>query len=234
MDDVKGWDGSAKAWVTSVGDNGDWSRRVILDKVMLERSKSLGGRFLDIGCGEGRFCRLLSENNMRGVGVDPVAHFINTAETLDHYNEYQIGCGEELAFDDFSFDLTISYLALIDIEDFRKAIAEMVRVTKSGGCLLIANLNGFFTAGKWQFVNDRKPDHFRLDRYNDEWPSREQWAGIDIINWHRPLSAYFEAFLSHGLILKYFSEPTPQENVSDKHDRYTRVPAFVIMEWQKP
>jgi len=60
------------------------------------------------------------------------------------------------------------------------------------------------------------------------------WRGIRIQNWHRPLSTYMELFLSHGLILKHFSEPAPTGGPAEKADRYRRVPYFHIMEWQKP
>jgi len=135
--------------------------------------------------------------------------------------------------EDASFDLTVSYLSLIDIEDFRSAIKEMTRVTKPGGTILIANLLGHFTAGKWERGEMGAGRRFIMDNYSEERASREQWQGIDILNWHRPMSAYFEAFLANGLILKHFAEPTPPFSNNPKNDRYIRVPGFVVMEWEK-
>jgi len=48
-----GWDDSAHAWIASLGDDGDFSRRFVLDAPMIERIR--GRRFkraLDVGCGE--------------------------------------------------------------------------------------------------------------------------------------------------------------------------------------
>jgi predicted TPR repeat methyltransferase len=54
------WDLSAEAWLAAMSDDGDWGRVPVLDKVMLERaSLAAPSRVLDLGCGEGRFCRRL-------------------------------------------------------------------------------------------------------------------------------------------------------------------------------
>ena len=58
-----GWDSSAQAWIDSMGEQGergDWGRQNVLDPVMMAQVGS--GRFgnaLDVGCGEGCFCRKL-------------------------------------------------------------------------------------------------------------------------------------------------------------------------------
>ncbi len=233
-DDINGWVKSADAWIASIGEAGDWSRRTFLDAVMTKRATAIGGSFLDIGCGEGRFVRLLHNTGMQGTGIDPVERLIEEARKRDVNGDYRIGIGEKLEFLDDSFDLTISYLSLIDIEDFRSAIKEMARVTKPGGTLLIANLTSYFTAGKWVRDASGAAVRFELDHYDEERPTREKWSGIDIINWHRPLEAYLSAFLESGLILRHFSEPRPADKRDQKHDRYSRVPGFVVMEWQKP
>ena len=38
-----------------MGEQGDWTRRTFLDAVMIDRATAIGGHFLDVGCGEGRF-----------------------------------------------------------------------------------------------------------------------------------------------------------------------------------
>lgn len=232
--DINGWADSADAWIATIGETGDWVRRTFLDAAMLQRVKADNGTFLDIGCGEGRFVRLLQDRGWTGVGIDPVARLIEAAQQRDSVGDYRIGEGEQLSFDNDSFDLTVSYLSLIDIEDYRLAIKEMARVTKRGGLLLIANLSSHFTAGKWERGILGAGKRFEMDNYHEERTSREQWQGIDILNWHRPLSAYFAEFLDNGLILRHFAEPTPPDQADPKSDRYTRVPGFVVMEWEKP
>ena len=106
-------------------------------------------------------------------------------------------------------DTVVSYIVWVDVPDFRTAIAEAARVLKPGGQLVAANL-GFITASPgWK----RSPDGRRLfkpvDQYVDERPITLNWRGHQVVNWHRPLSAYMQAYLSANLLLRHFLEPAP-------------------------
>jgi ubiquinone/menaquinone biosynthesis C-methylase UbiE len=132
-----GWELSAQAWIDSMGERGDWAREHVLDPVMLCRVAE--GRFeraLDVGYGEGRFCRMLSAAGLAATGIDPTGPLIETARQREPSGDYRLGEAGELEFEAASFDLVVSYLTLIDIADFRAAIDEMARVLKPGGSLL--------------------------------------------------------------------------------------------------
>src|ERR1700741_2732842 len=218
-----GWESSAQAWIDSMGERGergDWGREHVLDPVMLERVGS--GRFgnaLDVGCGEGRFCRMLRAAGVRTTGIDPTPHLLDRARERDPTGDYRPGRAEQLDFPDASFDLAVSYITLIDIPDFRAAITEMGRVLRPGGSLLMANLTGFTSACAARgWVRDDQGDylHFPVDNYLSEFPFWFEWSGIRIENWHRPLAAYMSAFLEAGLTLKFFAEPEPQSGDADQ------------------
>lgn len=232
-----GWTESSAAWIASQGDGGDFGRRFVLDAPMLARVR-VGGftRALDVGCGEGRFCRMLRAEGVDAVGVDPTEPLIDCARERDPAGDYRLGRAEALDFPDAAFDLVVSYLSLIDVADFRTGLAEMVRVLAPGGALLIANLNSFATASVvdgWVEEPGREP-RFCIDHYLREQARWVEWRGIRIRNWHRPLSAYIGALLGHGLTLAYFDEPPATGGGVHRIARYGRVPHFHIMEWRKP
>ncbi len=235
---MSGWDESAEAWIAAQGETGDWARRFVLDPAMLQRIAGRGfANALDVGCGEGRFCRLMRRHGIDATGLDPTARLVEVARQRDPEGRYQLGRAEAIAFPDASFDLVVSYLALIDIPDFRAAIAESARVLKPGGTLLIANMTSFVSAGPadgWVRDADGRRLFFPVDRYLGEWSLRVAWAGIDIENWHRPLSAYMTALLDAGLTLLFFDEPAPTGGDAERAEFYRRVPWFLVMEWQKP
>lgn len=133
-----------------MSDGGDWSRRAVLDKVMLDRAGQVSAsEALDVGCGEGRFCRLLSSIGIKSVGIDPTRALIKAARHLDPEALYHVGTAENLPFRNGAFHLVVSYLSLVDVEDAQPAIAEMTRVLAPGGTLLIANLASHNSAGRW-------------------------------------------------------------------------------------
>src|ERR1700687_1656267 len=145
---TNGWDESASAWITDMGARGDYGREFVLDQPMIGRVRDRGFRLaLDVGWGEGRFCRMLGTLGIKAVGIDPTKTLIEHAQQQDPSGEYHLGKAETLDFADCSFDLVVSYLTLIDIADLGAAISEMSRVLQPGGALLIANLTGLVTAG---------------------------------------------------------------------------------------
>lgn len=232
-----GWDESATAWIDSLESNGDYARAFVLDPPMVERVQAGGFRnALDVGCGEGRFCRMLAGMGVTAIGIDPTQSLIRHARQQHPEGDYRLGKAEALDFPGQSFDLVVSYLTLIDIPDLAAAIAEMVRVLRPGGSLLIANLTSFNTAAPptgWSVESDGT-QRFYIDHYMDERADWVEWKGVRIQNWHRPLSTYMTLFLEQGLVLRHFSEPMPRGGDPARAANYRRVPYFLIMEWQKP
>ncbi|HEX4737460.1 MAG TPA: class I SAM-dependent methyltransferase [Allosphingosinicella sp.] len=233
MDETGGWTDSADAWLRLVGEEGDWARTAVLDAPMLERVRRRAPvDALDVGCGEGRFCRLLRREGIAATGVDPVSAFIEAARMRDPAGDYRLGRAERLPFPVDSFDLVVSYVALVDIPDFAAAIAEMARVLRPGGALLVANIASLHSAGSWLHDDSGKRLGYLVDDYLDRRAAVEEWKGMKVFNWHRPLSAYMQAFLVAGLQLAWFDEPAP-EPTGEKARNYRRLPWFVMMEWRK-
>ena len=228
-----GWEASASAWISDMGELGDYARQHVLDKPMLERIRGRGFKAaLDVGCGEGRFCRLLKAEGIETTGVEPAPTLREAALSRDPTGRYLDAWAEHLPLETETFDLVVSYLTLIDIDEIDAAIVEMARVLKPGGSLLIANLNSFSTAGDWQKHEDGT-QYFMLDNYLTERAEWVSWHGVSVRNWHRPFSRYIQLLLAAGLQLVYFDEPTPIGGEATKAERYRRSPYFHIMEWQK-
>lgn len=221
-----------------MGEHGDFGRRYVLDPIMLPRALAANAKtMLDVGCGEGRFCRMLKTHGVACTGIDPTPALISRARELDNQSTYVEASGEALPFDNESFDLVVAYLSLIDMPEISAPIAEMARVLAPGGTLLVANLNGFNTAGAetgWIRGFGGALKHYPVDYYLDERGFWTEWRGIRIVNHHRPLNAYMREFLRHNLRLSLFEEPAPIPGAPEpKADRYRRAPWFVIMEWKK-
>lgn len=228
-----GWETSAAAWIADMGEQGDFGRRFVLDGPMLARVTGRGFRTaLDIGCGEGRFCRMLSAQGIATTGIEPTRTLRDTAIRRDPDGRYVDAMAEALPFPDDSFDLVVSYLTLVDIDDAGAAIAEMARVLRPQGAVLVANLNSFNTAGHWRKAPN-EARQFVIDHYLEPRAVWQNWRGIKIRNWHRPLTVYMQHFLKAGLQLRHFDEPAPTGGDPAKAERYRRVPYFYVMEWQK-
>lgn len=236
--DDDGWERSASAWIADQGEHGDFGRRHVLDPVMLERALAeRPARVLDVGCGEGRFCRMLRSHGVDAVGIDPTPTLLAAARARDPAGRYIDARAEQLPFADGVFDLVVSYLTLIDIEGLAAAITEMARVLRPGGRLLIANLTSFTTArpeGGWLRRLLGALRHAPVDRYLEERAAWIDYRGIRVRNHHRPLARYMQLLLAAGLELTYFDEPAPRPGAPGlRAARYRGAPWFFVMEWRR-
>ena len=232
------WDSSAASWITQIGQDGDATRRDILDAPMVAALPAQG-HALDVGCGEGRFCRMMQAAGLTTVGLDPTAALLDAARDRDPTGSYTMSRAEALPFPAAHFDVVVFYLTLIDIPDMPAAIAEAARVLKPGGRLLIANMHPHATArprdwggtgGNW--AQGRR--FFAIDDMMQDRANWYEWAGIRVKNHHRPLSAYMNACLAEGLDLRLFDDPPYTGQDPDIADKFTRMPWVFLMAWDKP
>lgn len=229
-----GWDYSAEAWIRGQGESGDQSRAEILDPALARLLPEVAGlRVLDVGCGEGRYCRLLRSRGARAIGIDPTQALIDHAKTRDPDGEYCLGYAESLPFDSDLFDLTLSYLSLIDVEGDEDAIREMVRVSKSGGEIILVTISNMAsTTEAWVKDAFGVKLHRTVDRYMECFHLDLEWSGLRIRNYHRPLGRTIQLFLTHGCVLTWFEEPLPESSSPAFMDEH-RVPTFQIMRFRK-
>ena len=179
MDEAEqAWEAAAAAYI-AFQDRQDPNRTLMLDPIMLEQCGEVRGRrVLDLGCGEGRFCRMLAERGARPVGLDPTGAMVKAAASRGPGGAYLRARAEQLPFADAWFDVVVSYITLVDIEGYRQAIAESSRVLRTGGRLVVANL-GFVTASAgWLRDEQGRRMYHRVDRYAEEWPAALEWKDI--------------------------------------------------------
>ena len=105
---------------------------------------------LDVGCGVGHWGLLLASvlpEHVRVTGIDREASWVEQASAralargLEGRFSYRQGEAERLPFPDNSFDLTTCQTVLIHLPDPASAISEMMRVTKPGGLVAVAEPN---------------------------------------------------------------------------------------------
>jgi ubiquinone/menaquinone biosynthesis C-methylase UbiE len=230
------WAGIAEEWIRWVNGPKDPHRDGLLDAWMLDAVGDVSGiRVIDLGCGEGRFGRMLAERGAEVVGIDFMPLFV------EHANAHRVGSETCLVgdmsdlsrFEDASFDLAVSYVTLVDVRDFRPVVREAYRMLRPGGRFVIANLQPMATAGNgWLKDEQRNKLHFKLDNYFDEGGPREMpMCGGVVINYHHSLSAYINSFLEAGFRLQGIREPMPSPEQLERFPELSdnlRVAYFII------
>jgi len=115
---------------------GDAEYRMLLRAVEPRQGESL----LDVGCGTGWFTRRMARlPGVQVTGLDINADWLAYARECDAASDYIEGDALALPFADSSFDGVVSIAALCFTADWRRAVGEIVRVSR--GRFAIGMLN---------------------------------------------------------------------------------------------
>jgi ubiquinone/menaquinone biosynthesis C-methylase UbiE len=100
-----------------------------------------GSRALDIGCGEGKFTRSLAKHFGTVKGIDVKANKIAQAQAAADKEGvavvFETASGESIPEKDGSFDIVIFSNSLHHMPNPARALADAMRVLKSGGVLYV-------------------------------------------------------------------------------------------------
>ncbi len=157
----------------------------------LEPGFYAGLRMLDVGCGP-RGSLEWAEMAAERVGLDPLAERYRELGTGRHAMRYEAGGAEEMPFEDGHFDVVSTLNSLDHVDNLEAAVAEITRVTASGGTwLLVVEADAPATATEpqtipWDFLDDREGWTVRTARrialgadhdVYGSWGRGEPWSG---------------------------------------------------------
>lgn len=131
-------------------DPGPWVQKYVAHRVHAE------AEVLSVGCGPGVILQAVSalHSTVKGTGVDISSDRIQEAIQRANGNprvRFVRGDAQALQFPSNSFDLVYSRMLLQYLPQKEKAVAEMVRVCKPGGAVLLQDLDGQLL---WHYPED--------------------------------------------------------------------------------
>jgi len=200
---------------------------------MLELAGDVAGRrMLDAGCGSGPLFAALRDRGAIVTGFDKSAGMLEVARQRlgDDADLVVAELGSPLPFTDGAFDDVAASLVLHYLEDWGPALAELRRVLKPGGRLIVSVDHPFAVAlrnREW----GREADYFATTNLTAEWSAGGRTALLRF--WHRPLHAMTDAFSAAGFRITTISEPsvspdTPRELLPDNDSNSRRFLCFLF------
>ena len=179
------------------------------------------GRFvLDAGCGAGPLMAALHSKGAEVTGFDASAAMIELARQRlgEEATLLVADLSQPLPFTDGAFDDVVASLVLHYLQDWSAPLAELRRILKPGGRLILSVNH----PAVYKIFNP-SVDYFAVTEYSEEY-TFSNGSRTMLTFWHRPLHAMTAAFTDAGFRLTVISEPpyasdTPSELVSDLGDR---------------
>jgi SAM-dependent methyltransferase len=165
-----------------------------------------GRRILDAGCGAGPLSAALRDRGAIMTGFDASAGMVELARR-------RLGAGADLRvadladplpFPDDAFDDVVASLVLHYLKDWGPALAELRRVLRPGGRLLVSVEHPFVMVFMQRMAGE-KVDYFQTRVRTEEWIMGGQTARLSF--WDRPLHAMTDAFTAAGFHIDVISEP---------------------------
>jgi SAM-dependent methyltransferase len=162
-----------------------------------------GRQVLDAGCGSGPLSAALRERGAIVTGFDSSPAMVELAERRlgQHARLVVADLGEPLPFASGAFDDVVGSLVLHYLQDWAAPLAELRRVLRPGGRLLLSVNHPM----AYPALNPGT-DYFALARWSEEYTFDGHTTELTF--WHRPLHAMTDAFADAGLRLSMISEPS--------------------------
>jgi SAM-dependent methyltransferase len=165
-----------------------------------------GRRILDAGCGSGPLSAALRDRGAIVTGFDKSAGMLELARRRlgGDADLHLADLGRPLPFPDGAFDDVVASLVLHYLEDWTEPLAELRRVLKPGGRLILS-VNHPIVGHP---LVRPGADYWATYLWSDEITTASGQSYV-LANWHRPLPAMIDAFTSAGFRIAAISEPPP-------------------------
>jgi len=129
-----------------------------------------GKKILDVGCGKGRFAKIMIEQGANITGIELSEKLLAEANKIQG-GDFHEGSVTKIDFPDDLFDFVYCIEVLQHVPDTEMAISEMCRVLKKNGKIIIIDRN------KWSLLRTVWKKYLEMQNkwmYPNDFPFREK------------------------------------------------------------
>lgn len=230
-----------------VEDPESYHQRVVEPNLVRILGDVSGKNVLDLGCGQGYFCRLFSEKGAIMSGVDVSPELIEKANQRSNGAKirYVVSPAEDLfSFANQSQDIVFSVLATQNMRELDRVIAEVKRTLKPDGRLILILNHPAFRVPQdsdWYYNPENKKQGRVVTRYMSEATVKiDMHPGSNkktfTYSFHRPLQVFVKWLAKNNLAITRLEEwishkesaNGPRKMAEDKARK--EIPLFMCIE----
>jgi uncharacterized protein (DUF1330 family)/ubiquinone/menaquinone biosynthesis C-methylase UbiE len=245
------WNEGAEAFEDFVESGKDYFRHAFHGPALLDACTPVDGLdVLDLGCGQGYFCRQLARRGARVTGVDLSEELIGYA--LAHEGEeplgvqYHVMSASEIAphWQD-AYDLVTGCMSIHDMADVTGVLQGASYVLRPGGRMVSSIPHPCTNTPYRQWERDEagRTVALKIGRYFESGPMVSHWTmGRLAYHWHTPcwhytLAEWSTLIAQAGFVIQRLYEPRPTEEQGARYPALAGarlVPAVLIFGLVKP
>lgn len=163
---------------------------------MIREWSDLGGRILDNGAGLGTYLEACGRVNPDSLRIGLEIEFDRAVEALPRADGIVLGVGERLPFADDTFDLILSNEVIEHVADDREYAAEMARVARPGGRIIV------FAPNRW----------YPVEQHGIYWRGDYRFGNKPLVNYlpdplRNRLAPHVRAYTAKGLRHLFLGQP---------------------------
>jgi ubiquinone/menaquinone biosynthesis C-methylase UbiE len=239
----KQWDEASESWVDFVRHGKDYYRDELNNPAAFRLIGNVKGQLvLDLACGEGYNTRILASRGAKVSGIDFSTRMIELAKIEEAKEklgiDYYVADAADLSmFRNDYFDLVTCFMALQDIKNYKKAMAEVARVLKNRSRFVFSIPHPCF-----EMVVDKGNRISTAARYfgaaedHIHWKMERLLKPFETTSFHRTLTEYINELHKNRLLVRRLAEPQPTKRGIKKHPPLSEVllrPQSVVIEAAK-
>lgn len=124
----------------TIGANYNQSRKAdkyLAGRLLFHLNPKKNACYLDIGCGTGNYTNEFQKKGFQFIGIDPSEKMLQIAREKNQQTEWRPGTAENTNLENNKVDGIIAFLTIHHWTDLPKAFAELYRVLKENGRIVI-------------------------------------------------------------------------------------------------
>jgi len=244
------WQRAAEAWDRFVEGGLDFYRYELHGPALLAACGRVADLdVLELGCGQGWFCRQLADAGARVTGIDWAAEAIARARAYEQRQprgvSYHVmdAMGADEHFAAGSFDLVTGCHSLMDMPDPAEALAAAVWMLRPGGRVVFSICHPGTDTPYREWDRDADGNKvgrpLKIDRYYDRRPRTLHWTmerlsmPFDTVQFSWTLEQWSAMIHDAGLVIERLHEPRPSAAAVERRPELEdawRLPYTLIFE----
>lgn len=226
---IASYDALTDAELAAWDPEGDLGRRLLLNPTIFGMLDDIvGARVLDAGCGQGYLSRLLADRGAHVVGVDPATRLTDYARQREAERNQGVRYFQRdlsrLGEVEGPFDVVVANMVLLDIADWRSAMANCVAALRPGGRFVYSLLHPCWPPDATTTWGEGARVEIR------EYLAEYTIAAPRGLNFHRPISAYLNETVRLGCRLAEVAEPAlDPNNAESDQDILVHIPNYIVV-----